>query len=134
MVYNQTASGTRRSGTPRGRRCRNEVFSQWNSFSRDRRGPPIERRLPTIVIDADAATAIAHFDFDHLTPDKRHDLMEQGPALPYAVRPGAKTLIIGPGGGWDVARALASGSQDITAVEINPIIAAHHHAGALSAT
>jgi spermidine synthase len=39
------------------------------------------------------------------------------------VRPGAKTLIIGPGGGWDVARALASGSHDITGVEINPIIA-----------
>ena len=37
--------------------------------------------------------------------------------------PGAKALIIGPGGGWDVARALASGSHDITAVEINPIIA-----------
>ena len=46
--------------------------------------------------------------------DERHDLLEQGPALPYAVRPGAKTLIIGPGGGWDVARALASGSHDIT--------------------
>ena len=39
------------------------------------------------------------------------------------MRPGAKTLIIGPGGGWDVARALASGSHDITGVEINPIIA-----------
>src|SRR5262249_33933819 len=30
--------------------------------------------------------------------------------------------IIGPGGGYDVARALASGSPDITGVEINPII------------
>ena len=39
------------------------------------------------------------------------------------MRPGAKALIIGPGGGWDVARALTSGSKDITAVEINPIIA-----------
>ena len=39
------------------------------------------------------------------------------------MRPGAKALIIGPGGGWDVARALASGSRDITGVEINPIIA-----------
>jgi hypothetical protein len=39
------------------------------------------------------------------------------------VRPGAKALIIGPGGGWDVSRALASGSHDITAVEINDIIA-----------
>jgi hypothetical protein len=31
--------------------------------------------------------------------------------------------VIGPGGGWDVSRALASGSKDITGVEINPIIA-----------
>jgi hypothetical protein len=38
------------------------------------------------------------------------------------LRSGAKTLVIGPGGGWDVARALASGSKDITGVEINPII------------
>ena len=39
------------------------------------------------------------------------------------MRPGAKTLIIGPGGGYDVSRALASGSKDVTAVEINPLIA-----------
>ena len=39
------------------------------------------------------------------------------------LRPGAKTLVIGPGGGWDVARALTGGSKDVTAVEINPIIA-----------
>ncbi len=31
--------------------------------------------------------------------------------------------MIGPGGGWDVSRALASGSKQITGVEINPIIA-----------
>jgi hypothetical protein len=31
--------------------------------------------------------------------------------------------VIGPGGGWDVSRALASGSHDVTGVEINPIIA-----------
>ncbi|MFY9728051.1 MAG: hypothetical protein WAJ87_21330, partial [Bryobacteraceae bacterium] len=58
-----------------------------------------------------------------LTAGQRHDLMYQGPALPYALRPGGKTLIIGPGGGWDVARALVYGSHDITGVEINPIIA-----------
>ena len=39
------------------------------------------------------------------------------------LRPGAKTLVIGPGGGWDVARAITAGSKDVTAVEINPIIA-----------
>jgi hypothetical protein len=76
-----------------------------------------------IVIDADASTAIANFNFDRLTPKQTRDLMNQGPGLPYAIRPGAKTLIIGAGGGWDVARALASGSRDVTGVEINPIIA-----------
>ena len=77
-----------------------------------------------IFIDADASTGIANFDFDHLTRrSSATTCWMQGPALPYALRPGAKTLVIGPGGGWDVARALASGSHDITGVEINPIIA-----------
>ncbi len=99
-----------------------EVFKQWNDLSRI----GVVRQASgdyNIVIDADAATTIAHFDFNHLTPENLTDLKYQGPALPYAVRPGAKTLIIGPGGGWDVARAIVSGSHDVTAVEINSIIA-----------
>lgn len=101
----------------KGQKLKKEDFVQWNSFSR------IAVRDYAIFIDADASTGIASFDFAHLDARERHELLEQGPALPYAVRPGAKTLIIGPGGGWDVARALASGSHDITGVEINPIIA-----------
>jgi len=101
----------------KGQKLKKEEFVEWNSFSR------IAVRDYSIFIDADASTGIASFDFAHLTPRERHELLEQGPALPYAVRPGAKALIIGPGGGWDVARALASGSHDITGVEINPIIA-----------
>jgi predicted membrane-bound spermidine synthase len=102
---------------------KNEFFIKWNSFSRIAVVDRPEEHRKSIVIDGDAATDIFPFDLDHLTTDQRHDVLAQGPALPYAVRPGAKTLIIGPGGGWDVARALASGSRDITAVEINPIIA-----------
>jgi len=105
----------------KGQKLANEVFHQWNSFSRVAVTQHADG-VHSIVIDADAATDIARFDFDHLTPDQSRDLREQGPALPYNLRPGAKTLIIGPGGGWDVARALVSGSRDITAVEINPII------------
>ena len=101
----------------------NEFFQKWNSFSRVGVAHIDAENRDDIRIDADAATGIAKFDFDHLTPKERHDLLEQGPALPYAIRPGAKSLVIGPGGGWDVARALASGSHDITGVEINPIIA-----------
>ena len=96
----------------KGQKLKREEFVKWNSFSR------IAVRNYSIFIDADASTGIASFDFAHLTARERHELLEQGPALPYAVRPGAKALVIGPGGGWDVARALASGSH-----EINPIIA-----------
>ena len=105
----------------KGQPIANEVFHQWNSFSRVAvtRQPGGEH---TIVIDADAATAIARVDFDHLTAGQESELREQGPALPYDLLPGAKTLVIGPGGGWDVARAIAGGSHDVTAVEINPII------------
>lgn len=101
----------------KGQKLKKEEFVEWNSFSR------IAVRDYSIFIDADASSGIASFDFANLTARERHELLEQGPALPYALRPGAKTLVIGPGGGWDVARALASGSHDITGVEINPIIA-----------
>jgi spermidine synthase len=95
-----------------------ESFVKWNSFSRV--GVTTHG---CILIDADAATWIAGYNFDHLAARDRHDLLTAGPGLPYVLRPGAKTLIIGPGGGYDVARCLASGSKDVTGVEINPIIA-----------
>jgi hypothetical protein len=99
------------------------MFEKWNSFSRIAIEHDPTNGSDSIRIDADAQTGIANFDFNHLRDDQRRNLLEDGPALPYAVRPGAKALIIGPGGGFDVARALATGSHDITAVEINPIIA-----------
>ena len=106
----------------KGHKLQNEIWSKWNSMSRI-----AVSRQPDgsgmIFIDADASTGIANFDFTRLSGQERRDLLEQGMALPYVVRPGAKALIIGPGGGWDVSRALASGSHDITAVEINDIIA-----------
>lgn len=102
-------------------RLENEQFVRWNSFSRVALKP--DSGMESIVIDADASTGIAKFDFAHLTPKDIQELRYQGPGFAYILRPGAKTLVIGPGGGWDVARALASGSKDITGVEINPIIA-----------
>ena len=100
-----------------------EIFSRWNSFSRIGVAPEKGSDRMQIIIDADAATGIANFDFDHLDDQTRFQLTHEGPGFVYTLRPGAKTLIIGPGGGWDVSRALASGSKDITGVEINPIIA-----------
>jgi hypothetical protein len=48
----------------------------------------------------------------------KHNLI----ALPYAVKPAAETLIIGPGGGRDILAALAMEAKAITAVEINPLV------------
>ncbi len=99
-----------------------EVFSKWNSFSRIAVARDGDLHYG-IIIDADAATGIPNYNLEHLTPGERHNLLTQGPGFAYEIRPGAKAMIIGPGGGWDITRALASGSKDITAVEINPIIA-----------
>jgi hypothetical protein len=106
----------------KGQQIANEEFVRWNSFSRIAlKRQPDGAQL--IVIDGDANTYLAQFDLSHLTPRQAFDLRYHGPGFPYLLRPGAKTLIIGPGGGWDVGRALASGSKDVTGVEINPIIA-----------
>ncbi len=96
-----------------------EMFSRWNPISRV--GLLEKERL--IVIDGDASTGIPSYDFSRLTAAQRQDLLSSSPALAYRLRPGAKTLVIGSGGGYDLARALASGSTDVTAVEINSIIA-----------
>ena len=112
----------------KGQKLPPERFTAWNSFSRigvSRVDVTWESAVNwTIIIDADAGTGIAPFDFGRgLQPDEKFKLLHQGPGFPYALRPGAKALIIGPGGGYDIARALAGGSRDVTAVEINPIIA-----------
>jgi len=49
--------------------------------------------------------------------------MAAPPAVVNVLRPEGKFAVIGPGGGIDVLRALVSGSRDVTAIEINPIIA-----------
>jgi hypothetical protein len=106
----------------KGHRIGQESFVRWNPISRIALVNP-KSSDPEIVIDADASTGIPTFDLQHLTERERANLLHEGPGFPYMLRPGAKTLVIGPGGGWDVARSLTGGSKDVTAVEINPIIA-----------
>jgi predicted membrane-bound spermidine synthase len=106
----------------KGQKLHEEQFTKWNSISRIGMAHDKDSGGEMIYIDADASTGIANFDFNHLSSEDLGYLMHQGPGIPYNLRPGAKTLVIGPGGGWDVSRALASGSRDITGVEINPII------------
>jgi hypothetical protein len=105
----------------KGMKLHEEQFVKWNPISRI--GLARDKDAGEMIyIDADASTAIANFDFNHLSQDQLNDLQHQGPGIPYSLRPGAKTLVIGPGGGWDISRALATGSKDVTGVEINPII------------
>lgn len=103
----------------KGQKLPEERFTKWNAFSRI----GLLAKQPVIVIDADANTYIATTNIEKITKEEEFDLLGSGPALPHRLARGAKTLIIGAGGGYDVARALVTGSRDVSAVEINPIIA-----------
>src|SRR5207302_8396593 len=50
-------------------------------------------------------------------------LKSSAPALVNVPRPTAAYALIGAGGGVDVLRALANGSNNVTAIEINTILA-----------
>jgi spermidine synthase len=97
-------------------------FARWNALSRvevDKEG-----QGKAIVIDADASTYIMNADLAHWQGTLwEHNLMSAPPALANVLRPHGEFAIIGPGGGVDVLRAVASGSPSVTGIEINPIIA-----------
>ena len=97
-------------------------FARWNAISRvevDRQGD-----ARAIVIDADASTYLMNVDPKHWQGTEwEKNLMAAPPALANVLRPKGEYAIIGPGGGVDVVRALASGSPSVTGIEINPIIA-----------
>jgi predicted membrane-bound spermidine synthase len=42
--------------------------------------------------------------------------------LAFPLRPRARVLVIGSGGGWEVLGALAHGAREVTAVEVNPAV------------
>ena len=97
-------------------------FARWNALSRvevDRQG-----QGKVIVIDADASTYIMNAEVARWHETAWEDaLMSAPPALANVLRPHGEFAIIGPGGGVDVLRAVASGSPSVTGIEINPIIA-----------
>ncbi len=111
--------------------------TQWNSFSRidvvegisgdcipalDPRNPSQcaeEGLVAKIFIDGGAGTNIISWDGK---PESRKELSSWMQYIPFSMQEDPKVLIIGSGGGRDVIAAIASGSTDITTVEINPII------------
>ncbi len=99
------------------------LYAKWNALSRvevDQQG--LGR---AIVIDADAQTSLMNTDPHRWREDYRRNLMSAAPSLANVLRPHGDYAIIGPGGGVDVLRAVANGSQNVTGIEINPIIASN---------
>ena len=110
------------------------LFAKWNSFSRigvyERShgewslsyayaGPLPESRY--MDIDSAASTPIPR-----IAPDLSNAqyLKYELTALAYHLKqPGFNALVIGPGGGRDLASALVFGASHVDGVEINPIIA-----------
>lgn len=93
------------------------VFSKWNAFSRtDVIKLPEQPDEMILTIDGAANAPMYKFDGDVGSLEK---FKADTGFLPFTVGSSSKTLVIGPGGGRDVLYALAGGSRDITAVEIN---------------
>lgn len=78
---------------------------------------PPEQML--MVLDKSAMTWAVGFDGDW---DKVRWIFSDISTLPLWLKPGAKVLDIGSGGGQQALVALGMGSKDITCVEINPTV------------
>jgi predicted membrane-bound spermidine synthase len=94
------------------------VFSRWDSFARtDLIEMEDMPQVRILTIDGSANAPMYAFDgnagnLDHFKPNAGF--------IPFAIAESNDTLIIGAGGGRGVLYALAAGSQNISAVEINP--------------
>ena len=98
------------------------VKTEWNSFSRIDvvEGSDGDEGLAAkMFIDGGAGMNVLLWDGN---PNSRKELTTWIQYLPFRLVDDPKVLVIGSGGGRDVVAAMASGSKDITSVEINPII------------
>lgn len=135
LVLHTTGLFTFGVGEAKGFGGRNLLFSKWNSFSRigvyqlphgdwavssTYKGD----RADSLYMDIDSAasTPIPKIDADF---SNAQHLKFELTALAYRLKEGApfSALVIGPGGGRDLASALVFGAGSVDAVEINPIIA-----------
>lgn len=80
--------------------------------------PPPQRAL---FVDGDDLSPITHVTEPAELAPLTDCLLT---ALPYRLRPGARTLVLDPRGGWDLWVALALGARAVTAVEPNPLVVA----------
>lgn len=93
------------------------VFSKWNAFSRtDVIKLPEEPDEMVLTIDGAANAPMYKFDGNVGSLEK---FKADTGFIPFTIGSNDKTLLIGPGGGRDVLYALAGGSKNIAAVDIN---------------
>jgi hypothetical protein len=124
-----------RLGWAKGVREGSPLYEKWNSFSRITiYGDPQREVRPTgvgmssampagltvrkllLTIDSNAATALTGFDGD---PRELSYLRYSVTNLAHYIRPHAKVLVIGSGGGKDVLSALAFRQLSVMGIEMN---------------
>lgn len=96
------------------------ALTGWNAYSRidavTGLGPG---QLARLYIDADAWTNVHRWDG---RVESLVGLCGWYRALPYRLARPHETLIIGPGGGYDVLTALGCGSERVVTAELNPLM------------
>ena len=109
------------------------LYERWNSFSRIRVRPAptgkplgwgmstvyrVERPVRQLILDIDGGASTVMTEFRGDTGEVeylRHDVT----SLAHYLKPGARVLAIGAGGGRDVLTALVFGQRSVVGVEIN---------------
>lgn len=115
------------------------LSQQWNGFSRvdvvESAGirslpglsyryiaaPPPQRGL---LVDGDDLNPILALSHETASPDDLAFTAYLPTAIAYQLRPEARALVLGAGGGLEMWVALAQGAARVTAVEANPLIVA----------
>jgi SAM-dependent methyltransferase len=95
------------------------ALTGWNAYSRIDAVQGYPDSLARLYIDSDAWTNLHRWDG---SVSSLHVMREWYRGLPFKLVHEPQTLVIGPGGGSDVLVALASGSRQVTAVEMNPLM------------
>src|SRR5918999_114147 len=90
-----------------------------NSFTVADMDNATPHELASIIIDADAATPIYRWNGSQSDIAWIQKYMDY---LPYEMINANNTLVIGSGGGEDIVVALSGGADNITAVELNPLV------------
>jgi spermidine synthase len=113
--------------------------TRWNDFSRvDVLRSPAARTAPGmslenpeplppqlgLAVDAGELSAITHFAGRPAVSEDLRFLDFLPSSFPYELVRPERVLILDPGGGMEVLNALRHGAKEITAVEVNPVIAA----------